>query len=134
MPRYSKPYRTRAFWIRVSIVPALAVVAIAVFFYEELLFRHEQQTTWKSSPTIAEDTRIRPMARFALEYGSKGLYEVDVLAAYSIDGVAHQDWAPVSGAPMPQAQAQAEATRMKGKPCTLRWNPSAPDQRTVDAD
>jgi hypothetical protein len=73
MPRYTKPRRSRLFYVRLWTVPALAVVGIAVFFYEEFAFRHQVQTNWIKITADIEDTRTRPLARYALEYGSKGL-------------------------------------------------------------
>jgi hypothetical protein len=132
MPRYAKPRRSRLFYVRLWIVPALAVIGIAAFFYAEFAFRHQVQTNWIQTTATIEDTRTRPLARYALEYGSKGLYEVDVLATYAADGRLQKDWIPIAEAAKSLPEAKSQAATMKGKLCTVRWDPAAPDQKFAE--
>src|SRR5436309_2825270 len=100
MTRYARPRSVKSI-IRIAIIPALALLCIIGLFYAEHTFKHRQRTTWTTVDATAEDTRVRPMARFALEYGSKDLYEIDVLVAYTSNGTSHQDWVPFSEKPRP---------------------------------
>jgi hypothetical protein len=82
MPRYARRRSVKSI-IRIAIIPAIALFCIIGLFYAEHTFKQRQRTTWTTVDATAEDTRVRPIARFALEYGSKDLYEIDVLVTYS---------------------------------------------------
>jgi len=118
--------------VRIAIIPLLALTCIGGLLYEELVFKHRQKTTWISVPATIEQTRLHPIARYALEYGSKDLYEIDVLASYSANGASHEDWIPLSTPPKSLAAAQSTLSTLKGKQCMIRWDPAAPDQKTAD--
>ncbi len=79
-----------------------------------------------------EDTRLHPIARFAFEYGSKDLYEVDVKASYSLNGVPQKEWLALSDAPKPRSEAKLESVRLKGSRCVVRWSLSNPDQKIAE--
>lgn len=128
-------YRKRRDWrsrVRIWTVPVVAFLCLLWFGTQELKFRHRQQTAWVSAPATIEDTRLRPLAKFGFEYGGKDLYEVDVLATYSVAGQVHHDWVPLTTAPAPSAAAQKAASELKGKRCSVRWDPAVPDQRLAD--
>jgi len=130
MPRYTRRRSLKSI-IRIAVIPTIALLCIIGLFYAEHTFKKRQQT-WTTVEATAEDTRVRPMARFALEYGSKDLYEIDVLATYTSNGTSHQDWVPFSEKPKPLNEAKPEAAALKGKPLLLRWDPAVPDQKLAD--
>jgi hypothetical protein len=130
MPRYAKR-RTLKSIIRIWIIPVLALACIGGFFYEEHSFKRQHQT-WTTVAAVAEDTRLHPIARYALEYGSKDLYTVDVLATYSFNDVPQKDWIPLSESPKTLDEAKSQAASLKGKQCLVRWDPSAPDQKIAE--
>lgn len=132
MPRYSKPRRDWKFFLRLLIIPILALAGIITFLYQEHTFHHQQQNTWTTVPATIEDTRLHPIARFSFQYGSKDLYEIDVLATYTLNGAPRKDWVTLTEAPKPSDKATAEAAALKGKTCVLRWAPSAPDQKIAE--
>jgi len=131
MPRYSKR-RDWKFFLRLLIIPILAIAGVATFLYQEHTFHHQQQTTWTTVPATIEDTRLHPVARFAFEIGSKDLYALDVLAAYALNGAPQKEWVTLTLPAKPKSWATAEAATLKGKPCLLRWDPSAPDQKIAE--
>ena len=133
-PRYSRP-RTRRDWkffLRVLIIPILAIAGVATFLYQEHAFRHQQQTTWTTIPATIEDARLHPVARFAFEIGSKDLYSIDVLATYTVNGVPQKEWVTLTLPAQPKSEAATGAATLKGKPCLLRWDPSASDQKIAE--
>jgi hypothetical protein len=132
MPRYSKRSRNWKSIVRGGIIPVLAIACVAALLYQELAFRHRQKTTWTTVTATIEQTRIHPIARYALEYGSKDLYEVDVLTSYSVNGVQRDDWVPLSEAPQSLAKVQSATQHLKGRQCLVRWDPSSPDQKIAD--
>jgi hypothetical protein len=119
-------------YVRIWTPPLIALFCVLFFLYEEHAFNRHKQTSWTTAPAVVEDTRLRPIARFALQYGSKPLYETDVLATYTVNGTPHKDWLPLSESPKPGKDAQAEATALKGKQCFVRWDPATPDQKIVE--
>jgi hypothetical protein len=128
-------YRRRRGWkshVRIWTVPLIAMLCVAGFLYSEDDFQRRKQATWITSTAIAEDTRLRPIARFSLEYGSKPLYEVDVLASYTEQGQPHQDWLPLSESPQNEIQARAQANALKRRQCFVRWDPANPTQKLVE--
>jgi hypothetical protein len=132
MPRYSKRRRGWKSLLRIGIIPALALACILGLLYAELAFRHRQKTTWSAITATVQETRLRPVAKYALEYGSKDLYEVDVLVSYSSNGAPLKNWVPLSEAPKPLANAQATQRDLNGKTCLVRWDSASPDDRTAD--
>jgi hypothetical protein len=132
MPRYSKRRRGWLSIVRIAIVPILALACIGGLLYQELAFKHRQKTTWISVTGTIQQARLHPIARYALEYGSKDLYEIDVLATYSANGAPHEDWVPYSTPPKSLAAAQSAVSLLKGKQCLVRWDPASPDQKIAD--
>jgi hypothetical protein len=132
MQRYSKRRRSWKSLARIALVPLLALACISGLLYEDHSFKHRQKTTWTSVPATIDQTRLHPIARYALQYGSKDLYDVDVLASYSANGVQHEDWVPLDESPKSLAAAQAMAPLLKGKQCLVRWDPASPDQKIAD--
>ena len=133
MLRYSKRRRGWKSIVRIVAIPAVALACVIGLLYEELAFRHRQKTTWTNVAATIEQTRLHPIARYALEYGNKNdLYEIDVLASYSANGVQHEEWAPLSQSPKPLAESQSLLPSLKGKQCTIRWDPASPDQKFVE--
>ena len=117
--------------IRIWIIPVLALACICGILYEEHSFKR-QQKIWTTVAAVAEDTRLHPISRYALEYGSKDLYEVDVLATYSFNGAPQKDWIPLSEPAKSLDEAKSQAASLKGKQCLVRWDPSAPEQKVVE--
>jgi len=132
MPRYSKPRRDWKFFLRLLIIPILAIAGIITFLYQEHAFRHQQQTTWTTVPATIEDTRLRPVARFAFEIGSQDLYALDVLAAYTLNGASQKEWVALTLPAEPKSQATTDAAMLKGHTCLLRWDPSTPNQKIAE--
>ena len=131
MPRYARRRSVKSI-IRIAVIPTIAIFCIIDLFYAEHTFKQRQRTTWTTVDATADDTRVRPMARFALEYGSKDLYEIDVLVTYTSTGTSHKDWVPFSEKPRPLSEAKPEAAALKGKPLLLRWDPASPDQKLAE--
>ena len=133
MLRYSKRRRGWKSIVRIAVIPVVALACVIALLYEELAFRHRQKTTWTNVIATIEQSRLHPIARYALEYGNKNnLYEIDVLAEYSTNGVEHHDWAPLSESPKPLAEAQSSLLPLKGKRCIIRWDPASPDQKFAE--
>jgi hypothetical protein len=126
MPRYSRPRRTPASYIRLGLIPTLALACIVALFFAEHRFRRDQQH-WPSTTATIEQTRVQPIPGRPFEYGSHQLYEVDVLLTYNVANQPHHDWLPLSQPPQNLSAAQAQRTALPGKPCNLRWDPAHPD-------
>ncbi|SEG05017.1 hypothetical protein SAMN05421819_1815 [Bryocella elongata] len=131
MPRYSRP-RSWKSHVRIWTPPVLALLCIGFFVYQEHAYKHRQLTSWTTTNATADDVRLQPVSRFALEYGSKPLYETYVLASYTVNGAPHKDWLPLSESPKADKAAHAEADAIKGKQCFVRWDPATPDQKIVE--
>jgi hypothetical protein len=100
MLRYWKHRRGWKSIVRIATISVVALTFVVGLLYEEIAFRHRQKTTWTNVAATIEQTRLHPIARYALEYGNKNdLYEIDVLGSYSANGVVHKDWAPLSLSP-----------------------------------
>jgi hypothetical protein len=132
MTRYSKRRRSWKSLLRIAVVPVVALACIGGLLCEELAFRHRQKTSWASEAATVKQTRLHPIARYALEYGGKDLYEIDILAKYAANGVQHEDWVPLSEPPKALAEAQAAALRLTGRECLVRWDSAAPDQKIAE--
>jgi hypothetical protein len=113
------------------LIPVLAFVCVLGFLYEEHAFKHQQKSTWTAISATIEQTRYHPIARYSLEYGSKDLYEVDVLTTYNVKDVQQRNWVPLSTTPMSLAQAQS-TSNLKGTQCLVRWDQAHPDQKIAE--
>ena len=87
---------------------------------------------WTSAVATIEDTRIQRVQIANWEFGGAVLYEVEVQAKYSANGVEHEKWIPLTEAPHSQTDAELKAYLLKGKQCFVRWNPSSPNQIIAD--
>jgi len=130
-PRYSKPRRWKSI-ARIGVIPILALTLIAGLFYAEHSFQREKQTGWMTVTATIEDTRNRPVAHHALEYGGATLYEIDVLADYRLNSSPQKEWIPLSEPPKTLDETHAQQLALKGKQCFVRWNPSTPDQKLAE--
>jgi hypothetical protein len=133
-PRYSRP-KTRRDWksiLRIAIIPALALTCVIGLFVAEHHFQRDKRTTWTTVPAMIEATRIQPIPGRPFEYGSKQLYEVDVLVTYPLNGTPQHLWLPLSQPPQRRAAAQTQQAILEGAPCFLRWDPAHPDDKIAE--
>lgn len=113
-----------------------SVISIVVFVATDifLIHRHRQdiETNWQSSTATIEDVRFQPAIQVESNRGGAMLYDVQVLAQYSLDGTVQKKWITVQQPPRGIAEAKLEAFRWKGQTCFVRWKPNSPDQVIAD--
>ena len=59
-------------------------------------------------------------------------YDVQVLAAFSVNGVRQERWITVDQPPKMLASVEFEEAHWKGTQCVVRWNPSNVSQIIVE--
>ena len=109
-------------------VLALIVVTAASFMFLRQQDQQRREQTWESAVADIEDVRIELASQLNSQRGSAMLYDVQILARYSVGGTKQERWVTVPQAPRQLSEAQLQAFRWKGKTCFVRWKPSAPNQ------
>ena len=89
---------------------------------------------WSSVVATIEDTRTHLAVHGNSQGGGAMLYNVDLLAKYSVGGEIREQWTTISQLPKLLADAQLQAHLLKKKQCIVRWKPAAPDQIVADID
>jgi hypothetical protein len=100
-----------------------------------LLQRHWQEVreqSWEAASGTIEDVRPVLVTKVDSNLGGAMLYDVQVLAKYSANGVQREEWITVSQRPERLADEQFQAFRWKGKSCTIRWNAMTSRQIVVE--
>jgi hypothetical protein len=104
---------------------ALTIIfCIVGLFYLKHRVQKDREQNWNSSIATIEDVRTIS----AIDEGRAILYDVQILAKYSINGSPNERWITVQQKPQLLANAQLEAFRWKGMTCFVRWKPSDPNQ------
>ena len=112
--------------IGIYLVIALAVVtAIVVAKHRH---REEIEQNWKVATALIEDVRFKKISRVETTRGGAMLYDVEVLANYTLAGTEQKQWIRVDQLPEVLSEAQFQAFRWKGKQCFVRWNITQPDK------
>jgi hypothetical protein len=101
-----------------------AILAIIGLFYVKQRNQLAREKGWPSAVAMIEDTRTTLVSKVDGMYGGSMLYEVQVLAAFSVNGSQQKRWITVQQAPKTLASAQFEEAHWKGTQCIVRWNPS----------
>jgi hypothetical protein len=117
----------------IGIVGLLLGTSIAVIGLFYLKQRNSMtQENWATAVATIEDTRTRLVGRTDSIYGGRMLYEVQVLAAFTVNGSHQERWISVEQPPKTLAGAQFEEAHWKSTQCIVRWNPSNPQQIAVE--
>jgi hypothetical protein len=127
--------RTRSDWN--ELLGIIGVVFGAILVVAGLLYlRHRTQLTreqgWSSAVATIEDTRTTLVSKVDSKYGGSMLYEVQVFAAFSVNGSQQERWITVEQPPKTLPSAQFEQAHWKGTHCIVRWNPSDPKEIVVE--
>jgi hypothetical protein len=112
-----------------------AILAIAAVIGLRVLQQHWQQVrelTWSSATGTILDARRDPSQPVSFGYNSNMLYRTQVLVSFSLDGSPQQRWITLRKSFESPEAIRFDAQRWKGAQCTVRWNPSNPNQ--IDAE
>jgi len=90
------------------------------------------RANWANAAGTVEDTRTRLVSQSDSKYGGRMLYQVEVLAAFSVNGSHQERWIPVEQTPKTLTSTQYEQAQWKGSKCVVRWNPSNPREMAVE--
>jgi hypothetical protein len=101
-----------------------AILAVICLFYVKQRTQLAREQNWSTAVGRIEDTRTTLVSRVDSMYGGRMLYEVQVLAAFFVNGSQQKRWITVEQAPKTLASAQFEEAHWKGTQCIVRWNPS----------
>lgn len=105
---------------------------IAIFFATAFFIRHKQreemEQSWESATAVIGEVRPTAVALVNSSRGGGMLYEVAILAKYTVDGVDQERWIKVQQQLESFGDAQLQAFRWKGKQCIVRWKPSDPNK------
>lgn len=131
---FNKVARTRKDWNQfletagLVLGTTLAVIGL-LYLKQRNQLAHED---WAAAVATVEDSRTHLVSRVDSMYGGKMLYEVQVLAAFSMNGSYQKRWITVEQPAKTLTSAQFEEAHWKGKQCIVRWNPSNPRRIAVE--
>jgi hypothetical protein len=125
-----RPKKRSDWW---SLAKLAAYVLLIIACVAGLLYNnHRQQISrdreWSSALATIEDTRTHLAVQSNSQGGGAMLYEVEVLAKYSVDGEVREQWTTISQLPKLLADAQLQAHLLKKKQCIVQWRSTAPDR------
>jgi len=130
IPRSSKDRRSL---VRIALFVVVAILAVNLLLYLKRVEAERRAALWTSATATIQDARPKLIGQGNSQGGGAMLYNVEVLARFSKDGVLQQRWITVGESPMLLADAQFKAFRWKGQQCTVRWKPSDPDRVIAEA-
>ena len=91
-----------------------------------------REQNWYSAVATIKDARTRLVSQVGGLHGGWMLYEVQVLAAFSVNGSPQERWITVDQYPQNLNYANFQGRVWKGKQCFVRWNPLDPSQIVID--
>jgi len=112
-----------------------AILGIAAVIGLRIFQQHWQQVrelTWSSAAGTILDARPDSSQPVSFGYNSKMLYRTQTLVSFSANGAPQQRWITVRKPFETDETTRFNAQRWKGAQCTVRWNPSNPNQ--IDAE
>jgi hypothetical protein len=112
-----------------------AILAIAAVLSLRVLQQHWQQVrelTWSSATDTILDVRPDPSASVVFGYNAKSAYRTQILVSFTLNGAPQKRWITLRKSFESPEAIEFDAQRWKGAQCTVRWNPSNPNQ--IDAD
>ena len=112
-----------------------AILAISAVIGLRILQQHWQQVrelTWSSATGTVLDARPDLSASVSFGYNPKLAYRTQILVSFTLNGAPQQRWITLRKSFESPEAIQFDAQRWKGAQCTVRWNPSNPNQ--IDAE
>jgi len=94
--------------------------------------REYREQNWASADATIEDSRPQLIGQVNGQAGGEMLYEVKVLAAFSVHGNPQERWITVDQQPKSLDYATFQRRIWKGKHSFVRWKPSNPNQIVID--
>jgi hypothetical protein len=128
LPRNDKDRRT--LWSIGGFVVVIAVVVLALVFFQRGRFE-EIRDTWQSATATIEDVRPVVVSKINSKVGGAMLYQVEILADYKANGMEQKRWIRIERQPGPRPE-ENQIARWKGKQFVVRWKASQPDQAIPD--
>ena len=121
--------KTRSDW-RVVIWTCVCLFGVIVFVATVFYVKHrdqlEREQTWSSAIATIESVRPRLVTQIDSTRGGTLLYDVDVLAKYTVDGTVREQWITLSQSPKTMDTVRLQEFSLKGQHCFVRWKPSDP--------
>ena len=111
---------------KIASLAAFVVVTVSTWLIVKHHVQTDRELNWSSATATIEDVRTVPVVQANSQAGSAMFYEVQILARYSVDHSAHEQWITVQQIPKHLADAQLQGFRWKGKTCIVRWKPGDP--------
>ena len=108
------------------------ILAACALLYIKQRAQLDREQSWSTAAATIRDTRTRLVSRTDSMYGGHMLYEVQVLATFSMNGSHQERWITVQQAPKTLSSAQFEESHWKGSQCIVRWKPSDPREIAIE--
>jgi hypothetical protein len=119
-PKSRKDRKT--LWALGGCLALMIVFVVTVLFFQHRRQR-EMEDSWVSATATIED--VRPVV--VSQGGRAMLYQAEVLADYSANGLEQKRWIRIERLPALLTDVEFQAFRWKGKQCVVRWKVSQPN-------
>lgn len=124
-------------WKQIFILFAcLALVVLAIWWplwrLQVAAERHREER-WHSAIAGIEDVRTKLVGQFDSKSGGYMVYDVQILAAFQVDGSRREQWVSLSQASKRLEIAEYDEAQWLGKQCIVRWDPSNPQLMVVES-
>lgn len=111
---------------------ALAVAAVVGLTYAKYKTQQYREENWDSAIATIEDVRTSLVSANSSQFGGRMLYDIQVLAKFSVDGAPQERWIKVDQMPENLDMAQFHERLWNGKRYVVRWKPSNLDRIVVE--
>jgi hypothetical protein len=122
--------RRQLFFI-IGFVLVLTVGAGTVVYLAQRSQNYREEH-WNSAVATIEDTQTQLVAEMSGYAGGFMLCRVQVLAAYSVNGLPQKRWITVDQPPVDLDKANFQKRFWQGKQRIVRWNPSDPNRVVIE--
>ena len=145
MPRHVEPKRKELQRIplqtrkeRMQLLGIVCIVFVGVFAAAGALMylgrqsQEYREQNWDSAVATIEDTRTQLVGETSGQSGGAMLYDVQVLAAFTISGSPQKRWITIDQSPNNLDYAKFQGRLWMGKKYFVRWKPFDPNQIVID--
>jgi hypothetical protein len=96
--------------------------------------QQDRERNWDSAIATIEDGRTKLVGQAGGNSGGRMLYDVEVLAKFSVNGAEQERWIRVEQVARGLSAVQSQIGWWKGKQCFVRWKASEPERIEVEVN
>jgi hypothetical protein len=110
----------------------IGIASAGGLVYARYRTQQYREQNWDSAIATVEDVRPKLVGQIDSKYGGAMLYDVEVLARFSVGGDTQERWITVEQTPRSLDSVHFQKLTWTGKTYFVRWKPSDPHRIEIE--